>query len=94
MPFYVLTNQSKGLYLSIFDEKWTPSLRFGKVFTGKTAARVAIRQEWQAWCSIQRIPRLPDRIPRPAGVIRAKAGSDAINGTRCEINGWGSGSGV
>src|SRR5690349_20530737 len=78
MPFYVLTHESKGLYLSMYDNGWTRSLRFAKVFTSKTVARMAIRPEWQSWCTVQRIPRLPDRIPRGVEQRRSR-GSGAHN---------------
>jgi hypothetical protein len=63
MPFYVLKHQS-GEYLSLGGNGWVGDLRQAAVFTSRSNAHNAIRRAWQGVCMIERIGRLPDRIPR------------------------------
>jgi hypothetical protein len=63
MPFYVLKRQT-GEYLALQGNHWVSELREAAVFTSRSNASNAIRRAWQGECLIERIIRLPDRIPR------------------------------
>jgi len=73
MPFYVLKRQS-GEYLALLGNQWVSDLREAAVFTSRSNASNAIRRAWQDECVIERIVRLPNRIPRtPRHVPSAQA---------------------
>ncbi len=72
MPFYVLKSQPTGLYLSMHTGAWVPTLEEATVFSMKSTAQSAIRVAWRGSCVVERIERLPDRVPRDAVPFRAK----------------------
>ena len=64
MPFYVIRNSSTGLYLPLLGSTWVADLRYAAVFSMRGTAVNAIRRAWRTSCVVERITRLPDRIPR------------------------------
>jgi hypothetical protein len=78
MPFYVLKHQN-GEYLSLKGNEWVADLREAAVFTSRSNATNAVRRAWQGLCQIERIVRLPDRIPRTVrGPGWAPDGADTL----------------
>ena len=66
MSFYVVKNQSSGTYLSMQGDTWVADLEYAAIFTLRSTATHSIRCAWLDFCLVERIERLPDRIPRPA----------------------------
>jgi hypothetical protein len=64
MPFYVVMRKTSGDYLSMQGNSWVIDIRDAAVYTARSAATSAIRRTWRETCTVQRITRLPDRIPR------------------------------
>jgi hypothetical protein len=64
MPFYVVMRQPSGDYLSMHGNSWVIDIRDAAVYTAKSAATSAIRRTWRGSCTVERITRLPDRLPR------------------------------
>ncbi len=64
MPFYVIRNSGSGLYLPLLGKTWVADLRQAAVFSGRGTAMSSIRRAWRTSCVVERIERLPDRIPR------------------------------
>jgi len=67
MPFYVIRNSTTRLYLPLLGNTGVADLREAAVFSMRGAAVNAIRRAWRESCVVERIERLPDRIPRRRG---------------------------
>lgn len=65
MFFYVVKNQSSGTYLSMQGDTWVPDVQHAAIFTLKSTATHSIRRAWLAFCCVERIEQLPNRIPNP-----------------------------
>ena len=65
MSFYVVKNQSSGTYLSMRGDAWVPDVQHAAIFTLRSTATHSIHRAWLDFCSVERIERLPDRIPNP-----------------------------
>ena len=64
--FYIVKHHVDGKYLSIWLDAWVADVRKAAVFTLKSNAERAIRHGWKGACMVERIHRLPDRIPESA----------------------------
>ncbi len=64
MPFSVVRDPNSGLYLSLAGNTWVGDLRHAAVFSLRRTALSAIRYAGRESCVVERIERLPDRIPR------------------------------
>jgi len=64
MPCYVIRNPNSGLYLSLVGNTWVSDLRHAAVFSLRGTAVSAVRYAGRKSCVVERIERLPDRIPR------------------------------
>jgi hypothetical protein len=70
MAFYVIRNGLNGAYLSMRCDGWVLELEAAAVFTLRRTAEHAIHRQWQRYCSIERIGRLPERIPVDQSPLR------------------------
>ena len=63
--WYVIVNE-QGEYLPLAAIGWVSDMRQAEVFTAKGDAKSVLRRVMRVRpdCRIERIPRLPDRIPR------------------------------
>ena len=66
MAFYVIRNQSNNGYLSMQGDGWVADLKHAAIFTLRNTATHSIRRAWLEFCVVERIERLPDRIPSRA----------------------------
>lgn len=67
MAFYVVRDQTNGTYLSMLGDRWVTDLREAAVFSRRSTALHTIRPAWRDRCVVERIERLPDRIPPSRG---------------------------
>jgi hypothetical protein len=75
MAFYVVRDKTNGMYLSMLGDNWVADLRDAAVFSQRSTAASTIRIAWRSRCVVERIERLPDRIPPPR---RTKRGATTL----------------
>ena len=74
MAFYIVRDKANGMYLSMRGDSWVVDLRDAAVFSLRSTAESTIRIAWRGRCVVERIERLPDRIPTPRRTKRSATG--------------------